>query len=242
MGASIELLDLALRIPPWEPMHALTPAEIHRTRLATQDQPGPVRNETVATSPALPPTAAPVPRATSGVQASPISEQRWAMVERDGVSSLARRHPLTVGGDEIGSFDLMLACSADGESYDVRYSERRRAGEDMPLAGEVAQVTVVIGRRPTQLKVIASERNDTQQLVTYAAGRVSAKLIAAFAATGHRSMTVETKTAGVATAIRIGNTGAPHALPRLTDLCKKGPGMRAEQPLRKVGGLASAAR
>ena len=24
MGASIELLDLALRIPPWEPMHALT--------------------------------------------------------------------------------------------------------------------------------------------------------------------------------------------------------------------------
>jgi hypothetical protein len=112
----------------------------------------------------------------------------------------------------------------------------------MPLAGEVAQVAVVIGRRPTQLKVIASERNDTQQLVTYAAGRVSAKLIAAFAATGHRSMTVETKTAGVATAIRIGNTGAPHALPRLTDLCKKGPGMRAEQPLRKVGGLASAAR
>ena len=28
MGASIELLDLALRIPPWEPMHALTHAEI----------------------------------------------------------------------------------------------------------------------------------------------------------------------------------------------------------------------
>ena len=25
MGGSIELLDLALRIPPWEPMHALTP-------------------------------------------------------------------------------------------------------------------------------------------------------------------------------------------------------------------------
>jgi hypothetical protein len=32
MGASIELLDLALRIPPWEPMHALTRAEIRRTR------------------------------------------------------------------------------------------------------------------------------------------------------------------------------------------------------------------
>ena len=30
MGASIELLDLALRIPPWEPMHAMTQAEITR--------------------------------------------------------------------------------------------------------------------------------------------------------------------------------------------------------------------
>ena len=35
MGGSIELLDLALRIPPWEPMHALTPDETRRTRLAT---------------------------------------------------------------------------------------------------------------------------------------------------------------------------------------------------------------
>ena len=32
MGGSIELLDLALRIPPWEPMHALTAAETQRTR------------------------------------------------------------------------------------------------------------------------------------------------------------------------------------------------------------------
>ena len=33
MGASIDLLDLALRIPPWEPMHALTRDELRRTRL-----------------------------------------------------------------------------------------------------------------------------------------------------------------------------------------------------------------
>ena len=36
MGGRIDLLDLALRIPPWEPMHALTRDELRRTRLATE--------------------------------------------------------------------------------------------------------------------------------------------------------------------------------------------------------------
>src|SRR6202007_3437831 len=35
MGASVDLLDLALRIPPWEPMHALTRDELKRTNLKT---------------------------------------------------------------------------------------------------------------------------------------------------------------------------------------------------------------
>jgi hypothetical protein len=30
MGASADLLDLALRIPPWEPMHAMTREELRR--------------------------------------------------------------------------------------------------------------------------------------------------------------------------------------------------------------------
>ena len=36
MGGSIELLDLALRIPPWEPMHALTRDEMQRMHVATE--------------------------------------------------------------------------------------------------------------------------------------------------------------------------------------------------------------
>ena len=35
MGASIDLLDLSLRIPPWEPMHMLTADEISRMHVAT---------------------------------------------------------------------------------------------------------------------------------------------------------------------------------------------------------------
>ena len=37
MGASVDLLDLALRIPPWEPMHAMTREELRRSRLITED-------------------------------------------------------------------------------------------------------------------------------------------------------------------------------------------------------------
>jgi hypothetical protein len=35
MGGGIELLEAALRVPPWEPMHALAAEEVHRMRLTT---------------------------------------------------------------------------------------------------------------------------------------------------------------------------------------------------------------
>src|SRR5262249_40771214 len=112
MGASVDLLDLALRIPPWEPMHAMTREELRRTRLTTEEIDTPVA-ATVATS--SPVAAAPPPsRVTNGLHASAISEQRWALVDRAGAATLARRHPLTVEGEEIGSFDLVLTCTAGG--------------------------------------------------------------------------------------------------------------------------------
>jgi hypothetical protein len=38
MGGSIELLETALRVPPWKPMHALSTSEIRRMRLTTSDR------------------------------------------------------------------------------------------------------------------------------------------------------------------------------------------------------------
>ena len=79
MGGSIDLLNLALRIPPWEPMHALTADEMRRTRLVT-DAAGRAAAATVAASP--PPAAAqPVPRVTDGA-ARPRSASgagRWSI-------------------------------------------------------------------------------------------------------------------------------------------------------------------
>ena len=243
MGASIDLLDLSLRIPPWEPMHAMTRDELKQTRLATEEIEAPSA-ATVAVSP--PPAAVvpqPMPRMTNGtgVRASAISERRWGMVERAGVTTLARRHPLTVEGEDIGSFDLLVACGAGDGSYDVSYVERRRGGEQAKLPVALASVSMRVGGKAASLKVVSSERrDDPNELVTYAAGTVPSELIGTFAAAGNHSITIETTSSGTVTGTRLGNTGAQQNLPRLASGCGKALGDRAELPVRKTGGLAAA--
>ena len=241
MGGSVDLLNLALRIPPWEPMHALTADETRRTRLAT-DEPAPqapAAAATVAASPA-PSSTLPLARVTDGARATEISERRWAMIDRAGVAALARRQPLTVEGEDIGSFDLMLACGS-GDSYDVSYVERRHDSGRIRVPAELGAVTMAVGRMSAELKVVSSERRaQPDELVTYAAGSVPATLIGAFAAAGSHSMLIETKSAGMVTGIRFGNTGAQQNLPRLTASCVKALGDRADLTVPKTRGLASA--
>ena len=239
MGASVDLLDLALRIPPWEPMHALTRDELRRTHLTTEeiDAPAPA---TVANSP--PPSAAqPVSRVTNGSRASAISEQRWALVDRSGTATLARRHPLTAEGEEIGSFDLVVACVAGGDGYEVSYVERRHSVEQYPLPSSLDTISLRVGNNSAALKVVSSERRSgPDELVTYASGRVPAALIAAFSAAGSHSMLIKTESARLTTGIRIGNTGAAQNLPRVTGGCSKPIGDRADLSRTKTGGLAAA--
>ena len=238
MGGSIELLELALRIPPWEPMRALTADETRRTRLATEQPVAPVA-DTVAASPA-PAATRPIPRVTDGARATEISERRWAMIDRAGVAALARRQPLTVEGEDIGSFDLMLACGS-GDSYDVSYVERRHDSGRIRVPAELGAVTMTVGRMSAPLKVVSSERRaQPDELVTYAAGAVPAALIGAFAAVGSHSMLIETKSAGMVTGIRFGNTGAQQNLPQLAASCVKAIGDRADLTVPKTRGLASA--
>jgi hypothetical protein len=234
MGASIELLDLALRIPPWEPMHALTRAEIRRTRVETS-APDAVTGATIAASPG----ASAAPPMTNGARATAttINEQHWAMIDRAGTAVLARRHPLTIEGKNIGSFDLMVACGADG--YDVSYVERRHIGARAPLPGKVGPVTVAAGRSVAKLKVVSSERRTRpDEVVTYASGNVPAKLIWIFAGAGKHSMLIVTKSAATVTAIRLGNTDARQSFPRLSAICGKAD--RAALPLSTTHGLALA--
>ncbi len=237
MGASIDLLDLALRIPPWEPMHLLTADEMHRMRVAT-DAPAGAKSATVASSPPVG-HATPIPPATTTIRATTISENRWAMIDRAGAAVLARRQPLTVEADEIGNFDLFIACGTD-DSYDISYLERRRVSDQHALPAAVTAVMVTAGDRSASLKVVSSQhRGDPDELVTYATSTVPAALIGGFAARGNHSMIVQTRSAKIATGIRLGNTGALQSLPRLAASCRNAMGDRAALVPVKTGGVAA---
>jgi hypothetical protein len=236
MGASIELLNLSLRIPPWEPMHLLTRDELVRVRLDSEPAAGDhVASATVAHPQ---PVLVSAPPATNGLRASPISERGWAMADRSGSAVLARQHPLTLEGDEIGSFDLVVSCAADGSDYQVDYTERRRDGDEPPATAAVSAVSLVIGGKSVPLKVISSAHSaDSLELKTAAGGTVPAKAIDMFA-TGKHSITIDTETADTTTTIRIGNSGAPQNLPVLAASCAKAIGNRADLSLPKASGAA----
>ena len=169
------------------------------------------------------------------------------MVDRAGVAALARHHPLTVEGEDIGSFDLMVACGAGGTSYDVSYVERRHGSEHIVLPAELGAVTLRVGDAVAGLTVASSERRqEPDELVTYASGTLPVAQIGAFASNGSHSMVIETKTgnakgSGTTTVIRFGNTGAQLNLPRLAASCSKSGAVRADlAPIKKTGGLAAA--
>jgi len=242
MGGSMEMLDLALRIPPWEPMHTMTRAEIDRMGVETVTS---AAKATVATSQAAADAAQaqvqPVKLLNGPTGFAEISERTWAVVDQAGTASIARRHPLTVQGEDIGSFDLHVSCSADG-GYNAVYVEHRHEGDDTPLPRSLRSVTLRSAGGEAKLKIAASNRHDADDLVTYATGTMPAGMIDGFGAQGDHSLYVETKANKLFTSIRLGNTGVSAALPRLAAACAvpSAQPKRADLGLPKTGAIASA--
>jgi hypothetical protein len=163
------------------------------------------------------------------------------MIDRAGIAALARRHPLTVEGEDIGSFDLIVSCGSGGGNFNVSYTERRHGGDRVALPDKLSAVTLRLGGRQASLTMASSERRSApDELVSYAAGTVPAALIDGFATVGNRSVLIETRSQSQVTTIRLGNTGAQQNLPRLAASCGKAPGDRAELAPRKTGELAAA--
>jgi hypothetical protein len=228
MGGTGDLLELALRIPPWEPMHALTRAELVQAGFEAQDKPA-------RDVPAASVSSVSYVPATAGRSGGP-DEHGWSMVERAGASMLGRRHPLTIEGDEIGSFDLVLACAASDGNYLVTYSEERRA-DTGAASSPLTDVTVRVGGQTTALKVVSSEvKEQSGLLVSVAAGVLPANAIRAFTSNGSRSMMIATSNAKTQSTIRLGNSGAQRNMPMLASQCQKA--QRAELTLPKTGGMA----
>jgi len=219
MGGGGELLEVALRIPPWEPMRMLSRDELRRTRLDT----GPDRTQ-VAAAPAssgLNAPAAVIPASDGG--RSEASPHGWMLAQRSGSPVLVRQHPLTVEGDKIGAFEVTLACGAKAGTYEVSYTETRRNADD-PDGAAVKQVDLWIEGKTAPLDVVSSRFDSPRELRTLANGTLSAELVKTFADAAGDSITVRTAGEGASgTMIRIGNTGFARAFPKLVAGCAAQP-------------------
>jgi hypothetical protein len=233
MGGAVSLLEISLRIPPWEPMRILTREELRRMRLDTQAAterhsklPATTSVAAVERAPASPPKAATVAAPAQAPRAIPASlrrapdknERGWAVIERAGAAVLARRHPLTVEGETIGSFEVLIGCGQAPNEYAVTYREaRRQAGAAEPIRN----VAVYVAQKLTPLTLGSSEFDAGKSERNVAAtGVLPATALKYLSEGGNHSLTVTTSSAGTAaTSTRIGNNGVAQSLPKLAAAC-----------------------
>ena len=150
MGGGGELLEVALRIPPWEPMRMLSRDELRRTRLDTSQD-----RTQVAATPASSGLNAPAVVPASDGGRGDTSPHGWVMTQRAGGAALVRQHPLTIEGDRIGGFEVALACGQKSGTYVVTYTETRRNADDPDAA--VKQVDLWIEGKTAPLDVVSSQ-------------------------------------------------------------------------------------
>jgi hypothetical protein len=210
MGGGVDLLEIALKIPPWEPMRMLSRDELRTMKVETAGDPPEVNSGTAASSAAA---------LANGARAA-VNVHGWAMVAVDGRPALGRNHPLTLEGDDVGAFELNFACGEPGRDYIVTYSERRRGDDSGRSPAALTEVEISLAGKPVQLKVVASRpRDKSAELNSIASGRMPVEMLKAFAEPGNRSMMVETASDDAVTAIRVGNAGIGRILPALTASC-----------------------
>lgn len=209
MGGGVDLLEIALKIPPWEPMRMLSRDELRTMKVETAGEAPEVNSGAAAGSAAL----------ANGARA-PVNAHGWAMLAVDGRAALGRSHPLTLEGDDVGAFELSFTCGEPGRDYIVTYAERRRGNDGGKPPAALTDVEISLAGRPVSLKVVASKPRDRSvELNSIASGRIPAETLKAFADPGNRSMMVETQSGDVVTAIRVGNAGIGRMLPTLAASC-----------------------
>lgn len=212
MGGAAELIEIALRIPPWEPMRMLTREELRRTRLDMEPAPVATPRQTSA-------VVAPV--AASAERDVAPSERGWSAVEGGSGTMLVRRHPLTVEGERIGSFDLGLSCGDAVGTYALTYSERRQSGPAGSEPMALDQIRLWIEQTDIKFEIL-STHDDGRQMETVAVATVPAPLVKTFASAVTRSISVQTAAGGApATSIRIGNAGIGKVFGRLEGGCDR---------------------
>lgn len=225
MGGSPELLEMSLRIPPWEPMHTLSRVELKTMHVETEPDSSPVAPGAMASL-----APAPMPSTTNGARGDTDTAQGWLIAEQDSRPVLTRRHPLTVEGVEIGNFDLKLACGTTPDDYAISYSEHR-AGGGHGIMTPLKSVALSLDRRSEQLKLVSSASvPDVAELSSVARGAIPSALIDWFSANSSRALVVSTTNAANArTEIRVGNSGLATELAKLKQACYRYSGSKQAQ-------------
>src|SRR6266540_2885875 len=199
MGGDIELFELAMRIPPWEKLRSLSQAELRRMRLQT--------SETLAEAPTsgavAPARSDPAPTAVR------LPERGWTLIENADLRSLSRKHPLTIDGEELGQFELSLACAETRGSYKVEYQETRALDDSEELPGRLKDVTLWVAGERAVLTVNSSVLDTAPgEMQSVASGVVSAAFVDKLRQDPTASLFIGTKTTdNVRTSTRLGSTG-----------------------------------
>jgi hypothetical protein len=143
-------------------------------------------------------------------------------MENSGVAALGRRHPLTVQGQEIGSFDVTLSCGSAADQYIVTCDELR-AAETGRLPKSLRGVELTLSGKSVPLKVVSSQPNgEPAARHTLASGPVPASLLKSFALPGGNSLTIETASLDdTSTMITLGNAGLTGNFPQLAASCSQ---------------------
>jgi hypothetical protein len=222
MGGDMELVALSLKVPPWEPMRALTREELRRTKLdATEPQ--------AQVASAIKTVAGPA-GVDDDVARAPINGRGWLTVSRSGRPALARTHPLTFEGERIGDFDLYFSCSAAPDSFALTYRETRFGPADHGPPRAISQIGIVIDGQAQPLKIASSEKKVRRgELESVASAVLPARLVRVLASDGPAAMTVETDSTGnPRTSIRVGNSGFGRAFRDLDRGCGQSRGRDKE--------------
>jgi len=215
MGADISLFETAMRIPPWENARPLSNEEITRMRLQN------------AENPFMPPLAGIVtePRALAAVAAGQtviVGDRGWVVTENAGARAVTRKLPITVEGEQIGSFELSFSCAEPPGRYAAVYTETRRVA-DSSGKDRLATILVAAGKERVTLKVESSDQADTgSEMRSVARGPVSSALVEALTDANGPVLTLATLTTAKArTAIRIGNSGFGEGFSQVMANCPK---------------------
>jgi hypothetical protein len=201
MGGDVDLVALSLKVPPWEPMRVLTRDELRRMRLD-------VAVDMAATASLSKTAAGPAP-IDDIAQDVPINGRGWLAASRAGHPALARNHPLTLEGEKIGSFDLILTCGPVPDTYSLTYRESRFGPSGRELPRGLSQVVLTIDDQVHALKITSSDRKARRgELESVATVALPGRVVRTLASDDPAALMVETDSVGNSrTVIRVGNAG-----------------------------------